>query len=314
MSLIVLKSGQKMDDMVALAKGLIGPQDVANGGELTAQGASKLISMVFDDPFMKRVTTERMMRLTKNVDVIDLQGEQLVRVPEGEEPAADQMTGASEHGCKLTALEAQIFAKITLQFLRENKDNPELLKLIEKSLQTVMNNDLVKLGFVGVNDDGGGANKAEKFRRLNKGWLQIAREADATQKLVIDPATDTWVAALQSVVDAADERWEGDCVLLMNPKDASAYSREINAPVTGHEVHTKKPASDFEGKEIVGHKNMPRGTVLCTPLANLVFGMHVDVRRSRDYHKIKRAIEYVFDISFDYELAIKEAAVLAQPA
>lgn len=311
MSLIVVK-GVKMDDTIALAKGLIDPKDLANGGELTPQGASKLISMIFEDKFLAKITTERMLRLTKDVDVIDMADSQLVRVPEGEDPSDGDLTGAEEFGCKLTALEAQLFAKVKKSFLRENKDNPNLLALIEKMFQTVLGRDLVKLGFVGVADDATGANRAAKFLRLNKGWLQIARKAGNTPKIDIDPATDGWVASLTQIVDAADARWKADSVLLMNPKDASAYSREINAPVVGHETKTQSPANAFEGKPIECHPHMPEGSVLFTPLKNLVFGAHSDVQRSREYNNKARALEYVFDMAFDYEIAVKQAAVLGE--
>lgn len=311
MSMIVLK-GQRMSDIVALAKGLIGPTDLANGGELTAQGAEKLISMLFEDKFLAKITTERMKRLTKDVDVVDMQRRRLVRVPEGDEASNGDLTSASEHGAKLIALEAQLFAFVKKSFLRENADNPQLLKLVEKMFQTLLGNDLVELGFVGVSDDGVGADRDAKFLRLNKGWLQIARDADAAQKLNIDPATDNWVPTLSAIVDAADARWKGDSVLLMNPKDADAYSREINAPVTGHETATMAPANSFEGKPIERHASMPEGSVLFTPLKNLVFGAHTDVQRSREYKNAKRGIEYVFDMSFDYEIAVKQAVVLGE--
>ncbi|MEG9883832.1 MAG: hypothetical protein V6Z86_04275 [Hyphomicrobiales bacterium] len=66
-----------------MAEGIIGPQDLANGGELRPQAASRLISMVFKDAFLTKVTTEKTLRLTKNVDVIDIMRRQLVHVPQG---------------------------------------------------------------------------------------------------------------------------------------------------------------------------------------------------------------------------------------
>lgn len=314
--IITLKSGpmagQKMLDFVALAKGLIGPEDLRNGGELTAQAAAKLITMLVKDTFLSKISTYRMSRLTRDVDVMDILRRQLVRVPQGQEPSTDDLTGAGEFGCKLTALDAQLFASLTLDFLRENRDNPNLQREVEAGFNTRLANDIVDLGFNGVADDATGADRAAKFLRLNKGWLQVAREAANTPKVDIDPATNGWVASLQAIIDKQDDRARSNSALLMNEADADEYGREINAPVTGQIVVTENPARRFEGKIIEAHPDMPRGSVLCTPMKNLVHGLHTDVRRDRAYHNRRRALEYTFDMAFDYEIAVKQFAVLGE--
>ena len=316
MSLITLKSGpaqgQRMHDFVALSKGLIEPEDLRNGGGLTPQGAAKLISMLFADSFLSKVTTIRMSKLTRDVDVMDILRRQLVRVAQGREPADGDLTGAGEFGCKLTALDAQLFASLTLDFLRENKDNPNLQKEVEKGFNTRLGNDIVDLGFNGVADDAAGADRAAKFIRLNKGWLQIARDAANAPKKVIDPATDGWVASLKTILDAQDDRARSMSSFVMNEADADEYAEEINAPVIGHEVQTASPARRFKGKTIEAHPDMPRGSVLFTPLKNLVYGLHTNIDRNRAYHQRRRALEYTFDMAFDFEIAVKQFAVLGE--
>ncbi len=318
MSLITLThgefAGQQMDDVVALAKSLIGPHDLANGGELRPQAASRLISMIFEDEFLKKVTTESMSRLTKDVDVIDIMRRQLVRVAQGNDPDVGDTVDAAEFGCKLTALTVQLFPTLKLDFLRENKDNPNLTQTVEAGFNTRLTNDLVDLAFNGVADDGAGANRAAKFIRLNKGWVQVLTEAAAAPKVVIDPATDGWIASLRLVHDASDVRFRRNSVFVMNEADADAYSREVNAPVTGTAVNLDGPARRFEGKAIEGHPDMPAGKVMFTPLKNLVFGVHADIRRDRAYHNRKRVLEYTFDMAVDFEVAVKQAAVLGQGA
>lgn len=312
MSIITLKSGQKLHDLVALAKALIGPQDLANGGEMSSQAASRLISMVFKDDFLSKVTTETMSRLTKDVDVIDIMRRQLVRVPQGNDPDDGDTVDAAEFGCKLTALDVQLFPTLKLDFLRDNKDNPNLMQMVEDGFNTRLQADLVDLAFNGVADDGVGANRAAKFIRLNKGWVQILTEAATAPKVDIDPATDGWIASLRTVHDASDVRFRRNSVFLMNEADADAYSREVNAPVTGSAVNLDSPARRFEGKTIESHPDMPAGKVIFTPLKNLVFGVHADIRRDRAYHSRKRVLEYTFDMAVDYEVAVKQAAVLGQ--
>ncbi len=316
MTLIVLKSGpnegQQMHDFVALAKGLIGPSDLANGGELRSQEAAKLISMLFADTFLSKITTVRMDKLMRDVDVMDILRRQLVRVAQGAEPITDDLTSAAEFGAKLYALDAQLFASLTLNFLRANADNPNVQSEVEKSFSTRLTNDIVDLGFNGVADDGVGATREAKFLRLNKGWLQIARDAANAPKVNIDPATNGWVGSLKAVMDAADDRVRETSTFVMNVADADEYGEEINAQVTGSETQSGAPARRYKGKPIEAHPLVPRGSVMFTPLANLVYGLHTDIRRDRAYHSRKRALEYTFDMSFDYEIAVKQFAVLGE--
>ncbi|MEM7295402.1 MAG: hypothetical protein AAF330_02060 [Pseudomonadota bacterium] len=312
MSLITLNDGTRIDDVVALAKSMIGPADLSNGGTLTPQQAQKLISMLWKDGFLSKVTTVRMSKLTRLVDVIDILRRQLVRVPQGDEPDTGDLTKGAEFGCKLTALDAQLFATLTLDFLKENKDNPNLQSEIESGFNTVLGNDIVDLGFNGVADDGEGATREEKFLRLNKGWLQIVEEADNSQKVDIDPATDGWVATLKNVTEKQDHRALSTSVYVMNEADADEYGEEINAPVTGHEVQSGSPARRFRGRMIEAHPTFPQGKVLFTPIKNLVYGLHTTIDRNRAYHNRRRALEYTFDMSFDFEVAVKQFAVLGR--
>lgn len=311
MSLIKI-NGQTMDDLVAVSKGLIDAQDLRNGGELKPEAASRLISMVFADTFLSKITTERMTRLTKDVDVLDIMRRQLVRVPQGTDPDVADFADAAEFGCKLTALDVQMFPTLTLDFLRENKDNPRLLQEVETGFNSRLTTDIVDLGFNGVADDAVGVDRAAKFIRLNKGWLQIMRDAANTPKVVIDPATDGWIASLRAVMDASDDRFRAQSVFLMNEADADAYARELNAPITGTAMNADSPLRRFEGKAIEAHPDMPRGSVAFTPLKNLVYGISTDIRRDRAYHSRKRVLEYTFDIANDYEVAVKQAAVLGE--
>ena len=199
-----------------------------------------------------------------------------------------------------------------MDFLRENKDNPQLQTEVEKGFNLRLGNDIVDLGFNGVADDAAGADRAAKFIRLNKGWLQIARDAANTPKVDIDPATDGWRASLKAVMEASDDRVRATSSFVMNEGDADDYSEEINAPVTGHEVQSGSPARRYKGKVIETHPAMPAGKVLFTPMKNLVYGLHTDIRRDRGYHQRKRALEYTFDMAFDFEIAVKQFAVMAE--
>lgn len=312
MTKITLKTGETMDDIVALAKGLIGPTDLAVGGVLSPTAATKLIQMVFKTDFLSKVTTEIMTSLSQEVSAIDMARRQMVRVPQGTDPDEGQFASAGQYGCIMTALPIQLFPSVKLDTLRQNKDNPQLLTELETSYALAIARDLVDLGMNGVSDDNAGANREAKFIRLNKGWLQIAKDAASTKKVDIDPATTGWKVALGAITTAADPRALRDSTLIMNEADADQYFREIAAPVTGTALIADSPIRRFEGRAIEAVGDMPRGKVMFTPLKNLVHGIHADVKRDKAYHNRKRALEFTFDMAVDYEIAVKEYCVVAE--
>lgn len=310
----ITKNGHTGEELVLLAKGLITPADLSVGGVMPPKAATRLIQMVFKSDFLTKVTTEMTTALKQEVSALDMARRQMVRVPQGVDPDQDQFASAGNYGCVLTMLPVQLFPTITLDTLRNNKDNPAIMAMLETSFSDALSRDIVDLGFNGVSDTNDGANREEKFLNLNKGWVQIAREAPATQKVAIDPATDGWKASLQAITNAVDVRARRDSVYIMNEADADDYARELNLPITGTALTADSPLRRFEGRPIEAVPDMPRGTVLFTPLKNLVHGIHVDVKQDRAYHQRKRALEFTFDMAVDYEIAVKEFAVLGETA
>ena len=313
MSFITLSNGQRIDDVVALAKSMIGPNDLANGGQMSPQQAAKLISLVKADTFLSKIETVMMMRLERNVDAIDVGRRQLVRVPQGAEPTTAQTASASEHGAVLKASPVQLFPTLTLDFLRANADNPQLVQALEKGFATRLANDLVDLGFNGQDDTAAGANQNEKFLNLNKGWIKLAQESDDTKKQAIDPAVDGWQATLASIMDKGDERWRETSTFIMNLADADEYARELGGHVTGTPLTADSPLRRYQGRPIEAQPLCPRGHVMFTPIKNLAHGIHKEVHRDKEYHKRRRCLEYTFDMAVDYEIGVKQALVLGQP-
>lgn len=305
----VTKAAVQIDDLIALAKGMIDPTQLTTGGDLKPQASAKLIALVKKNDFLSKINTVSMRRLTRDIDAIGVNRRQLVRVPQGSEPNENQMPDASNKGSVLMALPVQLFPTIKLDTLRENADNPELLAMVEESFATQLGNDLVDLGFNGIKDD-----NSNGFLTLNKGWLQIAKDSPDTKKVNIDPALSGWRTTLGAVKDAADARFKKDGVFVMNSADAEAYWRELGLHVTGSALATQAPEFRFEGHTIEPQADMPKGHVMFTPLENLAHGIHADIRRDRAYHARKRVLEYTFDFACDYEIAVKEALALGKPA
>ncbi len=71
-----------------------------------------------------------------------------------------------------------------------------------------------------------------------------------------------------------------------------------------------RPARRFRGHSIETHPLLPSGQVLFTPMKNLIYGLHTEIKRDRAWHSRRRALEYTFDMAFDFEVAVKQFAVL----
>ncbi len=306
--------GAQMHELFALAKGLIEPGELSYGGTVPPQQASKIIDMVFEDPFLSKITTQRMMKLQMNVEVLGAEGRQMVRVAEGVDPSDSDLASAFEAGDQFNALPAQLFYSLGLTWLRAHQTDPKLLKKLEGIFIKVMQRDFVDLGFNGLKDDASGDTREERFFNLNKGWIQLAKEAEKTPKLDIDPITDTWLETLKGIKAAANGDYRSESQFVMNTADADAYAYEINGHVTGRPLAADDPLRRFDGIQIHGHDKMPRGHVLFTPMYNLAFGLHDRIERTREFVARKRALEFTFDQAFDYQIAVKQACVLGKPA
>jgi hypothetical protein len=286
-----------LKQFIAVAKGRIGPEALNITGELTPEQANQIISLVVASTFLSKVNTVRMMRLTRHVNAMDVASRQLKRIAQGSEPAEGDLTKLLGAGAELMALPVQLFADVTLDFIR----------------------DILDLAFNGEKDD-----NSDGFLTLNKGWVQLAKEGreagenDDDPKRVrgtdIDPATDGWKETLAAVMNAGDERFRRNSVFTMNLADADDYARELGAHVTGTPLTAESPLRRFEGYAIEAEPEMPRGHVFFTPLKNLAFGLHSNIRRDRAYHARKRALEYTFDTACDFEIVVGRAMSVGLPA
>lgn len=293
-----------MHDLIKIAKGIIQPGDLNPGGTLRPEASERLISLIFGDPFMRQVTTRRMRRMSADVQVWGVETRKLVRVPEGQTPSTAQIVGGSQAGCTLTALPVQLFPTLSLSFLRDNADNPQLVSDVEASFAQQFANEYLDLAFNGTLDDNSGG-----FTTLNKGWVQIASEHAATPKVNIDPATNGWRASLKSMLDALPAQYRPTAAFIMNTGDADDYAYELGATVTGMPQVAESPLRRFMGIPIITTAYMPAGNALLTPSKNLIFGMHSEMVQTRRFNERARAIEWTFDTACDYEIAIKDACV-----
>ncbi len=301
---------QKKDEhpLVQLAKNYIQPQDLRISGELRPQAATRIISMITEDKFLKQITVEQMRRTKKDVSVFDILPRQLKRLAAGTEPTEGQTPSVDEYGCVLHALPVQLFPSITLDTLRDNAENPNLLNMIRGSFNTVFQNDLSDLGMNGVGDDG------SDFVNLNTGWIKIATDSTHTQKVTIAPETNGWIDTFATMRKNSDNRFRAISTFIVSPDNADAYNIELGKMITGSPLIADTDGHNFLRQKVISCRYMPDTVVMYTPIKNLVMGISTLIRRDSAYHARKRVLEFTYDMAVDFEIAIKKACVLGTTA
>lgn len=294
-------------ELVRFAKGTIGPTAIAVSGQLRPEQAQRLISLVFEDELFKRITTRTMRKLKADVQVFDIPNRQLLRITEGSEPADNQLLNLQEYGCTLDALAVQLYPTITLGFIIDNQDNPNLEKEIEASIVKKFRSELVDLGVNGTAD-----NNASGFLSLNKGWIKIADDNVSAVKVTINIPTDGVKTTLQALLNAMDSRFRQGAEFFMSVANADKYAAEV-AETYGVPV-TDAAARKYLGYMITPVQTWPENYIMFTQPTNLVVGVAQDITREREYHSRKRAVEWTFNAYVDFELVIKQAVVLGKPA
>lgn len=299
-----------ISQIVAVAKGLIDPADLRISATLRPEESNSIISMVTEDAFLSQVTTETMNRTRKDISVLDITPRQLKRVAQGTEPSTGDLAEPSEHGTILLSLPVQLFATFTLDTLRDNADNPNIITLIQTMLQTTMQNDLTDLGCNGTKDD-----NSAGFLTLNKGWIQVAQDsvtaATGVKTASVTPGTSGWIDSLGAIRTAADQRYIPTSAFIMSQANADAFDIEIGKLVTGVAAITNQTGQSFLRQPIIPCRYMPDTKILYTPIKNLVMGLSSVIHRDAAYNPRKRALEVSYDMACDYEVAVKHATVLA---
>lgn len=298
--------------------GEFSPEVINVGGVLTPEQSNSFIDLaVSGSPILSRVTVDRSRKLTKDVDVYSLLRRVLQRVPQGS--GAAEFTSFQNVGKRLDMKSAQLFARILFDFLRDNQDRPNLEQLVNARLSKGYGDDVALLAFTGIADDYDPADPAKKvFERLNEGWPQLAKAASGSHKVPVadhqsgTPAVTNWSGLLGAMVAALPNVYKGsDTVFIMSRSDAELYQQQIGGIVGGLSYLLKREDLSFLGYEVVALNEMPSGTVLLTPLANLVWGVNTEVERYREVSGEKRCITYTFDSSFDFQIALDDAVVVA---
>lgn len=299
-----------MNDYLGLSQllknGSMAPNDVVLNGTLRPEYAHGFVDAIKDNSaFLKKITIEKMKKLTKKMDAWDVARGILVRVPSGQAPTEAQRRKLDLLGCELNNKPVQLFARVLQDTLEDNADNPNFENETFNAFSKAFGNDLTLLGFTGIKDDYSG----DKFEHLNKGWFTLASESPEVNKVEYT-ATTKISDRLRAVVDNINDDVFNDSVILINPKDYRAYQNELSEKAAAS-ILIHGDAKEILGVSLEIHPLVKPGTYLATPIKNLVMGIGLNIRRNRWYENEERCLRYVFDLYCDYEIAVKKWTTLS---
>lgn len=310
----MLTEFQKMADAISKS-GEISAGSLNIGGVLRAEQASRVIDLVVKNSgILSKVTVERSRKLTKDVDVFSVGSKILVRIPQGQDPAA--FVSASNVGPQLSMKAHQLFGRVLFDALRDNKDNPKYEEHLLGEWTKAWSRDIECLAFVGTHDDYDHTdNTKNTFEHLNVGWPAILKAATSSHKVDIADYTSNgaidWIGYLGACIAALPSKYLGDnCKILMNSANHLEYQDQVGAQNGGVAVLVVGGVKQRASFEILPQQHMAAGEVIFGPLENLVYGVNTEVERYREVKGSKRCIDYTFDAADDFQIALPDAAVI----
>jgi len=295
-----------------IEKGLITPESLSLGGALETEIARQLIWKVRDaSTFLSKVTVKPVGKIKASFKLMDIASEILVRVTQGGTPTDEQLVELNRSDVNYTNLATQLFYTLTFDDLRDNKSNPTFETEIETNIAKAFANDLTRLGFRGVGDDYAG----NAWGRLNKGWLQVAKESVPLGQRINTAGYTTLCEIFDAMLDALPDKWnvEEETPILVSPSDYRAWVKEMIADGSDvlalARVTGKLPA--YMGHPVVSDTQMVTGEHTLGNLKNFWMTVLTVIERYREVSGRKRCIDYTYDYSFDFGLGIPEATVIA---
>lgn len=294
-----------------ILKSGIKPTDVTLTGQLTPkQGRTFANNIVATDGLLKKITVDITNKLTKQRSGVSARKGSLTRHVSG----ADSTDGKdnSVFGCALDMTRGvELFAQINDDTIIDNKDNPEFEKVQEKAFSTTFQNDLVFLGMVGKADNGA---KTAPFDELAKGWIHNAKNDTKTTKVTQNAKDKSVIGALMAMINQFPTNIRHRASILISATDYDIYQMELADRFKSLATLLKANESSFMGYSLEVEVDMPVGTLMATPLKNMVLGLATQVKRDRWYDNLSSSLRYKFVVYPNYEFDDYELVVLLDGA
>jgi hypothetical protein len=308
--LVNIHKSESIASLIAVAKGVVGPETIRFGGTLIPEAANTFVTMLFEDPFLQRVTTRRMSRINAEGGVLDIPSRGLRTWPEGTEPPST--VSPTNHNYLLTAKPASLPMDLGYSFFIDNQDNPNFRTELETAFVSRIRAELTDLAFNG--DEAAAAGPDHDFLVLNNGWIRLAEAAAAVQKVTIDPVNEGWIDSYDRVLEKMPALYRPMAEFIANTVDRDKYAIEIGQHVTGVSTIANERASALITYPVLANAFPPEKHVLFTNPKNLIYGVAQDITRAVEDRPRLKCFQFTWHLWVDFDIAVKAGAVLGRPA
>jgi len=277
-------------------------KDVTLSGSLRPQEARTFIKAIVDrQSILKDVTVDITSKLTKERSTYDIGKGVLNRHVSGTAVPDAAMKKLGKVGCTLDMSKGvSLNARILDDALKDNKDNPNFEKEQFDSFTIAFMNDLDYLGIAGIADN---ASADAPFLELAKGWIQVAKDAEDTNKPTSSAAKVSERLAYL-VKNLHEDVKGGKATIYLSAVDYDAYQLEVAESYPNSGALVNGGINSFMGYKLKPNENMPSGEFLATIPKNMVFGISNQIDRTRWYDNETSSLRYKFVVHPDYEFDI----------
>ncbi len=296
-----------------LKSGAITAPSLSLSGTLEVDVARRFIDrMVSMSGFLSRITTRKVSRTTGALKALTVSAQSTVRVAEGSEPSSGQLVTPTRADNTYLNLPIQLFWQLLFSTIEDEQDNPNFETDLEGIYAKAFANDLARLGFRGVNDDYAGS----AWTRLNKGWLQVARDSAPAGQLVNTNGMTTVKAVLDALLEATPAQFkvQGTTAFIMSQTDFESHMLalgESSASVLAQILLDGK-LPQYLGYPIIPDPQIEDGKIMFSDPLNLWLTMQTEIQRTREVRGTKRCIDYMFHLPCDYGIFDPNAVSFAE--
>ncbi|MBP3223970.1 MAG: phage major capsid protein [Campylobacter sp.] len=300
-----------MENLTKILKsGEITPYTMAGNAVLEPERGIEFIKTITDkSALLKAVKIVRTSKLDKELDVHYLADRMLHRVKEG--IGTNNYQSITNTPVMLRNLRVDLDVAVLRSTLEDNRDNPNFEKEIFDEFSTNFSNSLSDLALNGEEEQSkeeGRLNAFETFTKLNKGYIQILKDAEGTIKLT---GKSNVLDSLKAVAKAIPSEIFSEAVILANPMDLTSLQDEVGSKNGGLAILLNGGAKSVLGVPVIATDFMPRGTYIATALRNMIFSYGSDIEVKRWYDNDKEALKYRFSLYCDFQIAVPKWAVLS---
>lgn len=297
-----------------IVKDAINTGDLASGGYLSPEQASKFLQQTFDATVLGGlVRHEKRRSKTGEVDKIGI-GTRLLRAKV--ENVDDGYRAKPEHG-KLTYATTAVRLpwEITEETLRENIEGENYEKIVTDLMTKQVGLDLEDLY---LNGDTATLPSVDDydFLKLNDGWLKmLANGSNIEDRSSKDSGAMSINVFYDSIKSIPNKYNNGTLKWMMSPRRRQAWEQYIlNQAITGGGVVTDRRVENPAGIPIVEVPSMPDDKIILTNPKNLVTINTYDMKIRKTVEGKEAVLQdkrfYVIHLDFDCIIEEMDAALL----